>query len=602
MSQLVDEDGNVYEQGFGGNWQQKQGLFGPEKDTGMFGQPNVERDILGNPVPESTFLGGQILGADGRPLYRPSSSRTASSSSSSDAAAGLLALILVAGVVMLAGLVLAALFKLLAALIHAWHDLVVRYPRAMRVIHLTLGMVAVGLGLSLIGFDLPAQLGGAALVPLLWFWLWLTRRLPLIFLPINAALLGGALWLIGEWSRPLWLPIWPSLTAGLPAFTSNLSLMLAVLPLVLLLLAAGSHRWPMLFKPLIYLAIGGVAWFMLMRVWTGWQPFWTLALAPLPLLPPAGWLILFAPLVLWLWFKGQQRWPTVFFGFNLLVFGGLLGLTAYHLQPAWINTWHTWTAGLPVYGAPFLVISLAPFTAWSWNRVSHRWPRTFVVPNLLITGGILWLILDRTRPFWMPQFRVIWGDAFIGFDITLIALALPLALWLWQRGNRRWPLVWSALYALMLGIALGWVAERTRVAWEGNWQRFLVADSAYLPLMIGLMPPLLWLRAQLRKRWPLAITLISVVAISAGMFWLMGQLLPSTTYALRALVAALPLAVAGWGFLLHHQPRWGWALTLLLVTAAGLAIWLAPGPMSALASNALGWLAEQGVPLAALNQ
>lgn len=601
MSQLVDKDGNVYEQGFSGNWQQKQGLFGPEKDTGMFGQPNVERDFLGNPVPESTFLGGQIHGDDGRPLYRPSSSPTASSSSSSsDAAAGLLAFFLIAGVVALAGLVLAALFKLLAALIDAWRDLTLRYPRAMRVIHLTLGMIAIGVGLSLAGFDPAAQLVGAALVPLLWLWLWLTRRLPLIFLPINAALLGGALWLFGEWSQSFWLPIWPGLTAGLPNFAGNLSLMLAVLPLILLLLAAGSRRWPGLFAPINCLVVGSVAWFVLMRVWPAWQPLWAMALAPLPLIPPAGWLILLAPLVLWLWFKGQQRWPALFFGLNLLVFGGLLGLTAYHLQPAWINTWRTWTAGLPVYGAPFLVISLSPFTLWSWNRLSYRWPRVLVIPNLLITGGILWLILDRTRPFWMPLFRAIWGDTSIGFDIALIALALPLALWLWQRGNRRWPLVWSAFYTLLVGVALGWAAERTHTVWEGSWQRFFVDRPIFLPLAIGLTPPLLWLRSQLRKRWPRATFIATLFAISVGLFWLMGQLLPTTTALLRIVFAMLPWVIAGWAFVLHRRPRLGWALTLLVIVVAGLLAWLAPNVLRMSSLQMLGWLAEQGMPIPGL--
>jgi hypothetical protein len=74
-------------------------------------------------------------------------------------------------------------------------------------------------------------------------------------------------------------------------------------------------------------------------------------------------------------------------------------------------------------------------------------------------------------------------------------------------------------------------------------------------------------------------------------------LLPTTTYAPRALVAALPLVIAGWGFLLHHQPRLGWALTFLLIVVAGLVIWLAPGFVGALASNVLSWLEEQGLPI-----
>jgi hypothetical protein len=597
MSQLVDDEGNIYEQGFLGGWQQKQGLFGPEKDVGWFGQPNIERDIFGNPVPESSLLGGQVYSDDGRPLYRPSTSSGSGSSSGGDAAAAMLGLLMLAGGVLLAGVVLAALFKILAALFSAWHNFTKRYPRTMRVIHLTAGMIVVGLGLSLAGFDRAVQLGSAALVPLLWTWLWLTRRLPLVFLPVNALVIGGILWLIGEWMRPLWLPVWPSLIAGFPSITENLSLVLAALPLMLLLLAAGSRRWPTGFAPFIYLMIGGVVWFVFMRIWTSWQPVWATAIAPVPFILPVGWLILLAPLVLWLWFKGQQRWPTLFMGFNLLVFGGLLALSAYHLQPTWINTWRVWTMGLPIGGVPFIVIGVGPFSFWSWNRVSHRWPRAFVVPNLLLSGGILWLILDRTRPFWTSQLHQVLGNSLIGFDIALVAIALPLAAWLWQKGSHRWPKAWALLYTLILGVVMWWVAERTRGAWESSWQRFFIANPALVPLTIGLTMPLLWLRAQLRKRWPRAVIAATVIGVSAGLFWLTGQLLPTTTDAPRALVAALPIVIAGWGMLLHFQPRLGWTLTFLFVAASGLAIWLVPSLVNEWILAALRWLVEQGVPI-----
>lgn len=142
-----------------------------------------------------------------------------------------------------------------------------------------------------------------------------------------------------------------------------------------------------------------------------------------------------------------------------------------------------------------------------------------------------------------------------------------------------------------------WIAEHTRTAWEPSWRRFFTDSPTYVPLAIGLALPLLWLRAQLRKRWPRAVALATLIAISAGLFWLTGQLLPATTDAPRALVAVLPWVIAGWGLLLHHRPRLGWTLTLLVLVASGLALWLAPGLLSALIAYALSWLGEQGVPL-----
>jgi hypothetical protein len=456
----------------------------------------------------------------------------------------------------------------------------------MWAILVTTGAVAVGLGLSLAGFDLAIQVAGAALVPALWLWLWLTRRLPLVFLPVNALLAGGALWLIAEWARPLWLPVWPKLTRGLPPAMSNLSLVLATLPLVLLLLAAGSRRWPTLFAPINCLVIGGAAWFVLMRVWTDWLPAWRSLIAPLPIAPHTGWLIALAPLLLWLWFKGQQRWPLPFLGINLLVFGGLLALTAYHLQPAWMGTWRTWTAGLPIAGAPFVVIGIAPFTVWSWNRICRRWPRAFIVPNLVLTGGILWLILDRTRPFWMSRLRSIWGDVFVGFDIALIALALPLTIWLWGKASRRWPRAGSAVRAVALGMVVWGIAESTRALWEADWGRLFVDRPTHVPLILGVIPLALWLRAQLRRRWPLAVDAATVAAASAGLFWLIGQSLPRAALPQRLAIAALPWVMWGWAALLSRRPRLGWALTFLLILTAGAAAWLRPDLLLSLAEDA----------------
>jgi hypothetical protein len=142
-----------------------------------------------------------------------------------------------------------------------------------------------------------------------------------------------------------------------------------------------------------------------------------------------------------------------------------------------------------------------------------------------------------------------------------------------------------------------WVAERTRGAWEPSWQRFFIEDPALVPLTIGLTMPLLWLRAQLHKRWPRAVIAATLIGVSVGLFWLTGQLLPTTTNTPRALVAALPFVIAGWGLLLHYQPRLGWTLTFLIIAASGLAIWLVPDLLSEWALIALRWLVEHGVPI-----
>lgn len=199
---LIGKDGVVHEKGWDGQYRPKQGLFGPERDTTWTGQPDVKHDWLGRPQEERDWLGRSVRSSSGNTLYRRVGSDGGWGGGGGDAASATLGLLLGIGLVVLLvyaiGAVLALLAQLLAALYSGWQSLVRRYPRGMLVVHLLIGMAAIGYGLYLAGFNLEIQLGGAALVPVLWGWLRLTRRLPMIFMPINAILIGGGLWLTAQ--------------------------------------------------------------------------------------------------------------------------------------------------------------------------------------------------------------------------------------------------------------------------------------------------------------------------------------------------------------------------------------------------------------------
>jgi|GEM_PF-1824419 len=601
MSHLLDDEGHVYKQGpFSTEWRRQQGFLGPEKDTDWLGRPNVQRDLLGRPEQARNFWGQPIESAEGRPLFRPAGSSTVTTSGG-DAAAAILSLLLAVGLlillVYLVSAVLALVAQVLSALVNGWRSLVERYPRAMRVVHLLLGMVAVGGGLYLAGFDLEVQLAGAVLVPGLWGWLWLTRHLPLVFMPINALLVGGGLWLAARLTRSAWLPAWSRLTVGLPLL-GNLPLVLAILPMSLWLWRLGSRRWPQLFRPLNLLAWGAILCFLLLRVWTDWQPAWEAWVAPVPGLPfLTGWLIFLLPLGLWLWRQGNRRWPLPFTALHLLLFGGLLGLTAYHTQPTWLPAWRRWMAGLPFVAAPILTISLSPVTLWGWSRASRRWTKVFVIPNLLLSGGILWLVLDRTRSLWTDAWRTVWGEVPLSLDPALVVLILPLAIWLWRQGSRRWPRYWGAVRALLWGGVLGWIVERTRSGWDEEWRTF-AGQGAPDPALLALVSPLLiWGWARLRSRWPRAFRITTWMVVTWLLAWTVGRILPETTLLLRAALACLPLVTWGWLWLLRHHPRLGWPLTLLPWVGLGLLAWLAPAQFQALLAALTAWLAREGLPV-----
>ena len=596
MSQLLDQEGNVYRQGFlDSQWRKEQGLLGPKKDTNWLGQPNVQRNLFGEPSPARDFLGTPHVSDDGRPLYRPSSS-SGFSGSGGDALAGLAAIGLLILFVIVAGAVLGLFGRLLKALFDGWRELVRRYPRAMLVVHLSLGVASVVGALRLVGFDWKVQLGGAALVPGLWGWLWLTRRLPMVFMPINALIVGCGLFLAAQWSRGTWSPTWTRLTAGLP-LVGNLPWLLGSLPLAMWLWKLGASRWARLFQLFRLLVVGAMLWFLLMRIWPGWRPSWEKWIDPAPLVASfTGWLVFLFPFLFWLWLKGQARWPIPFTAFNLLLFGGLLGLTAFHTQAAWNAIWQHWMAGLPFFAAPILTISLSPVGLWGWSRVSQRWRQFFVIPNLLLTGAVLWSALDRTRETWDPAWGALWGRVPAAIDPALAVAGLPLAAWYWRWGSRRWLGYWGAARALLWGGVLWWAAERTRPGWETAWEGFLGRGAPDLALVSAVTPMLCWLWLRSRRRRRRAAGVVAWGALTLALGWLVGRLLPDSTLALRGAVALLPSATGGWFWLLRHRTLFGLALMLPFL-GLGVAVWLAPDSFEPLIDHFLSWLVTQGVPV-----
>ncbi|WP_298407421.1 hypothetical protein [uncultured Chloroflexus sp.] len=480
-------------------------------------------------------------------------------------------------------------------LLKGWLFLVERFPRTMLVIHLLIGMAAVGNGLYLAGFDWKVQLIGVAFVPALWGWVWLTVRQPMIFMPINTVLVGGGLWIAAQLTSSQWQPTWFRLTTGIPLI-GNLPLLSAVLPTLIWVWVLGTQRWPRFFQPLNLLVLGAIACFLLLRVWTEWQPLWETWVRPVPVLPQVtGWLILLLPLGIWLWQKGQVRWPLLFTIFNLLIFGGMLGLTAYHTQPAWLATWYHWMAGLPFAVAPILTISLTPITLWGWNQVSRRWAKICVIPNLLLTGSIMWLILDRTRSLWGDKWQTIWGDVPLRFDPALLVFVLPLAVWTWHQARQRWPHSRNVARVVLWGGALWWIAERTRSIWYEGWKTFTGQAALDLALLALLLPFLCWIWSQLYRRWPKMVRIVTWIGVTVILMWTIGRLLPESTTVFRTIVAFLPLCTWGWLRLLHYRPRIGWPATLLPFVGVGLLAWLAPEYFQAQLSILITWLAEQGM-------
>jgi hypothetical protein len=571
MSKFIDDEGNVHNEGFlGGSWNKEQGVFGTNKDVNWLGQPNLERDFLGRPVQARTAFGSPIHSDEGQPLYK-SSSPTDISSGGSDALAGLAAIGLLVLGVLIIGAIFALLAKITSSLVEGYQTLMRRYPWPMRIFHLALGMLLVYAILFMVGFSMELRLLGVALVPALWGWIRLTRKLPMVFMPINAVLIGAGLWFVAQYTRPIWQSNWSRLTTGLP-IVDNLPILLAVLPMTIWLWTLGSRRWPWLFYPLAQLFLGGLLWFFLMRVWTDWQPYWNNWMEPVPLfILFVGWIILFLPLFLWLRKRGQERWPLPFV-LNLLILGAVLGLSAYHTQPSWQAIWNQWMVGMPFFAAPILVISLMPISFWSWSWATNRWRRYFIIPNLLISGFIIWLILDRTRPLWTNYWDLLWGAVPFSLDPAIVIPLLPLAIWGWKRASQQWPQYWEIARAILWGGILWWLAERIRIYWESGWQSFAGPNFLDLAIILALVPLTIWGWTHLRRRWPKIFFPLSWIILTGLIYWFISHLLPQSSLLFRLAVAFFPISVRGWLWLINRN--WIAGCSLALIPVAILVCWV----------------------------
>lgn len=598
MAPLLDDEGTIHDRGFlSGTYDEQQGIFGLRKDANWLGQPNVKTNFFGQPVAARDFFGQTITSSDGRPLYESASSSGGMSGGAEGAialAVIVISFLAVLGALWLTAWLLSLVYRALCALLETYAGLWRAHTRTALVLHIFGSTALAFFALSAEGADPTMTLVGTALVPVAWVWLILTILFPLVLMPINAIGLGATLYVAAEAARPSWQITWTRLSSGLPGL-DHLSLVLAAVPLALYAWVLGHRRWPLVFTPVAHLLVGFGLWLSLTRAWVAWQPAWSAWVAPLPFAPPVAVVLLAGPLAIWLWAQGQARWPLAFAAWNLLVLGSLLGLTAVHTETVWDPTWRYWSQGTPFSSAPILAIAAAPVTAWSWNLGMRFQPKLFVVPNLVLTGAILWLVLDRTRPLWLAWWGQAAGPTFARVDPAAVFLVLPLAVWLWRRGSAEWPRHWGAARAVLVGALLWVIAERARAYWLLPWSTFAGPRGVNLALVAALFPPVFWVFGLVRRRYPagaLAVTLIALALCSA---WLLGAVFPESSALIRLLAIAIPFATWGWLWLLGRHTWLGLAVPLVPAVALAIVLARVPGAGRSLVAAMVGALASQGV-------
>ncbi len=380
----------------------------------------------------------------------------------------------------------------------AWSILKSRYSnsKSLLVLQTAIAVLAVVWLLKVIGLSSTGQALAAAVIPTIRLWLWLTRRWTYVLMPINAAMLGAALASVAAANPSSWQSAWLHLVADIPGL-SNLSAVLGFLPLTMLMWAWIVRRWPRLTKLPNLLILGGLLWFVFLRLSTNWLPMWYDWFGSFPFLraTPGPFIFLF-PLCVWLWWRGLISFPVYTRIFNLLFVGGILGLIIFHTRLQTSTLKHE----LPFERALLLAVSLGPLVLWIWLKMSQQWPEFLVVPNLLIVGCLGWFVLDKTRLAWQGQWISIWDSMPFALDPAGLMLPLPLAVRIWRRGVSRWPTSWGIVRALTVGIFLLVIVIRVHPMLQHQWPEIAHWPSMAIPAAAFASPICLWLTRRFAKR------------------------------------------------------------------------------------------------------
>jgi len=75
---LIDKDGVIYVRGWDGYYRPKHGIFGPERDVGILGEPRIEVAFMGDLLIACDSGGNPIYSSDGEQLYRRTGTRNPS--------------------------------------------------------------------------------------------------------------------------------------------------------------------------------------------------------------------------------------------------------------------------------------------------------------------------------------------------------------------------------------------------------------------------------------------------------------------------------------------------------------------------------------------
>jgi len=202
---LIDKDGNVHEKGWDGQYHPKQGMFGPERDVSFPRQPNVERDLLRNPVEARDPLSNPIRSTSGDSLFHRLGNATGGSGAAGGIEGPLSVIALLA--LMGAGLVLIALWVVLIPVAFAGSGIWVLTKSSEGSVRQT--VVKRILGVTLIGIGIVSGVVLISTGAFVWSFQILEGALQVLFWILKVAFLVAAVIL-----QPvvlmilLMLPIW----------------------------------------------------------------------------------------------------------------------------------------------------------------------------------------------------------------------------------------------------------------------------------------------------------------------------------------------------------------------------------------------------------
>lgn len=186
------------------------------------------------------------------------------------------------------------------------------------------------------------------------------------------------------------------------------------------------------------------------------------------------------PVTIFLWNEGYRRWNRLFIILYALAIGTIFWFYSTHLWTDWYPILEKWLLPKPALDQIGYILIISPLSVYLWRLAWKRWPGFCGSILTVVTGFVLWWVLNRTEVLWQKRWDEI-TDLPNSYLPTAVLIAPPLA-WLLTQLKSIWPRAINLLLATCLSTAIVWLLDKSIV----DIPFLLGLGLAFLPVLFHL--------------------------------------------------------------------------------------------------------------------